>query len=517
MENTENPKPEGTLLEETLPQQSQNESQKSEVGQSDPKNPNNTNQSNSNQSNSNQSNSNQSNSNQSNSNQSNSNQSNSNQNVNQNSGNQNPSNESPVRSRGKKTETKLDTRDAFRRFKFVVRWWLIAALVGGLLYLLWTRLSGASALLWLLPLAMVLLAGNLYYRRRPALEIKRIHPTYATAGNRVAVRLECTITAPLPLRLHFSDVPPRTLILGKSLELGGIFFGEQQHTLESEIRVNMRGEYVWPGFKVYWADPWGLFWWEMELDLSTNLIVFPDKHAMLLPEMLRPLLADGRPGARIGLEDPSSLRGIREYQAGDALNRIHWRQTAKYAFTGVPMVRELERVSSASLHLHIDTFGSERFLESAVKLASSIVRLAEAEYQSIQISTSSQQSTFGRGSEALISALTVLARVQHHSSDTRSIPLPAFGANLIVITERPHLELVEQALKARAKASRVLLLVIHEGFYLEPTERPRRIWAGLHETVQQLEQRAAILSEHGIRVFLLRGNQSVLELSGREG
>ncbi len=419
--------------------------------------------------------------------------------------------------RDKKPKTKLDVADAFRRVKFVARWWLIIILVGVLLYFTWTRLGGLTALLWLLPMGIVLIASNFYYRRKPALEIKRIHDKHASVGNRIKIRLECSITAPLPLRLHFSDLPPRTLILGNPLELGGLFWGVQHHTLESEIKLNMRGEFIWPGFKVYWADPWGLFWWETHLPLSTTLIVFPDQHAMLLPEMLRPLLADGKPGARIGLEDPSSLRGVREYQAGDALNRIHWRQTAKYAFTGVPMVRELERVSSASMHLHIDTHGSERFLESAVKLASSIVRLAEAEYQSIQLSTSSDLSTFGRGNDALISGLTLLARVQRNLEDSQSIPLPVFGANLIVITERPHLELVEQALKARAKASRVLLLVMHEGFYLEPQETPRRIWAGLHESVQQLERRAAILSEHGIRVFLLRGNQSVLELSGRQG
>jgi uncharacterized protein (DUF58 family) len=413
-------------------------------------------------------------------------------------------------SRGKNTA-------AVGRLKTVLRWVLILLVVAALLYLLWTRLAGWSALLWLLPMGMVLVASNLYYRRRPALQIKRVHDGFASVGSTLKVRLECSITAPLPLRLHFSDLPPRTLILGKSLELGGLFGGVQHHTLESEIKLDMRGEFVWPGFKVYWADPWGLFWWEMELPISSTLTVFPDQHAMMLPDMLRPLLADGKPGARIGLEDPSSLRGVREYQAGDALNRIHWRQTAKYAFTGVPMVRELERVSSASMHLHIDTRGSARFIESAVKLASSMVRLAEAEYQSIQISTATELSHFGRGKDTLISALSLLARVQHEPAASPHIPLPVFGANMIVITEHPRLELVESALKTRAKASRVLLLVMHEGFYLEPQERPRRIWAGLHESVKQLEQRAAILSEHGIRVFLLRGNQSVLELSGREG
>lgn len=66
---------------------------------------------------------------------------------------------------------------------------------------------------------------------------------------------------------------------------------------------------------------------------------------------------------------------------------------------------------------------------------------------------------------------------------------------------------------ARAQASRVSIIAMPEGFYLEPGENPRRQWAGLPDTVRELERMSGILADSGILVYVLRGNQSVLKLA----
>ena len=66
--------------------------------------------------------------------------------------------------------------------------------------------------------------------------------------------------------------------------------------------------------------------------------------------------------------------------------------------------------------------------------------------------------------------------------------------------------------RARATASRVVIVAVPEGFYLEPGETPRRQWVGAPDTVRELERRAGVLAEAGVLVFVLRGNQSVLRL-----
>lgn len=389
--------------------------------------------------------------------------------------------------------------------------------------------SNLTSFLWLLPLVVLALGATLYFRRPPQIVLERIHPPYASVDQNVPVKLELTLHAPFPVRLLLRDPPPKTLIPSRVLEWGGLFWGTHFETITLEVKLNVRGEYLWENVTLEWSDPFGLVWRTSKLEVKSKIIVFPAYHPALLPDLLRPLLSDGKAGARIGLEDPSSLRGVRQYQFGDSLNRIHWRQTARNSHLNYPMVRELERVTSSSLQVHLDVLdtsprseysgpgysSSEQFVESAVKLAGSLLRQSEIEYQSICLSTYVGRTSPGRGENPLIEALTLLARAQPTLLDTSTIPRPAFGANLVILTQHPTLKLLESALQARATAARVLIVVIHEGFYLEPQQKPRRIWAGLHESVRTLEKQAAVLSEQGVRVFLLRGDQSVLELGTR--
>jgi hypothetical protein len=58
----------------------------------------------------------------------------------------------------------------------------------------------------------------------------------------------------------------------------------------------------------------------------------------------------------------------------------------------------------------------------------------------------------------------------------------------------------------------VTLVVLPEGFYLEPGETGRPIRHAPPGTVRDLERRAGVLAEAGVLVFVLRGNQSVLTL-----
>jgi hypothetical protein len=93
------------------------------------------------------------------------------------------------------------------------------------------------------------------------------------------------------------------------------------------------------------------------------------------------------------------------------------------------------------------------------------------------------------------------------------VPLPAPGANLIVIAPRASTAVVEGCIHARARAARVTLILLPEGFYLEPGEKARPMFATATEDIRDLERRAGILEEAGVRAVVLRGNDSVLKLS----
>ena len=59
------------------------------------------------------------------------------------------------------------------------------------------------------------------------------------------------------------------------------------------------------------------------------------------------------------------------------------------------------------------------------------------------------------------------------------------------------------------------MIALPEGFYLEPGESGRPIKRALPESIKELEARAGILEEAGVRVMILRGDSSVLNLAVR--
>ncbi len=371
----------------------------------------------------------------------------------------------------------------------------------------------AWAALLLLVLALVWAA----YRRPPHLELKRELPPAGFVGRTLPYCVTVRLRSALPLRYVIEDTPPLTIVPGQQVRWAGLLWRGGEARQEGELRLNMRGVYLWPGTLLRWADPFGLFWRSVRLPFATRLEVYPGVHGLRLPELLRPLLSEGALSRTLGLDDPLSLRGARPYVPGDAPNRMHWRLSAK---TGELMVRELERTASSRLVVYLDARGSEVYLESAVRLAASLVQEALTLDLPISVGSHAGFTPPGRTPQAFGAALSHLATVQRPTAASgtpdrlpNELTAHSAGSNLILLTQRAPHELLSAALRARTRASRVAIVVMPEGFYLEPGENPRRQWAGLPDSVRALEAKAGVLGDAGVLVFVLRGNQSVLRLA----
>ncbi|GMA14541.1 DUF58 domain-containing protein [Deinococcus metallilatus] len=359
----------------------------------------------------------------------------------------------------------------------------------------------------------VLLAAFLTARRPPRVTLTRDFPPQGFEGTRLPYRVRVEVESRWPLRVLIEDPTPLSVVPGEQFVLGGLTVGRSVTERVTNLTLNRRGEYTWPGGTLRWADPLGLFWHAAPLPQPNQhgparLEVYPGTHGLLLPDLLRPLLSEGTLSRTLGLEDPISLRGARPYLPGDPPGRVHWRLSAR---GGALTVRELDRTAASSVTVFLDLNGSEVFVESAVRLASSLIQEALALDLPVSVATRQGVTPTGRTPEALRAALRRLAQVQPDLAPPL-IPPSRAGGNLIVLTQRAGPALVEQAMRARASASRVVIVAIPEGFYLEPGEKPRRQWVGAPETVRDLERRAGILAEAGVVVYVLRGNQSVLRL-----
>lgn len=367
-----------------------------------------------------------------------------------------------------------------------------------------------TALPWLLLIGAVLAALWWGSRRPPGVSVERAVSATGFEGTRVPLTVRVTLRSRRPLRVLLDDPTPRGVVPAVTPELSVRLLGHAEHDLTTTLTLNRRGAHTWPGGTLRWADPLGLFWHSAPLPAPpTTLDVFPGTHGLILPDLLRPLLSEGTLTRRVGLDDPLSLRGVRDYVPGDPPGRVHWRLSAR---TGTLTVREPERTAASSLTVFVDTSsGGEVFVDSAARLAASLVREAASLGLPVAAATRDTLSPSGRDPLSMQAALRLLARLAPDAAPPR-LPPTRSGGNLILLTASPGPDLLTQALHARATAARVTIVALPEGFYLEPGETPRRQWTGLPDTVRDLERRAAALAGAGIQVVVLRGNQSVLTL-----
>lgn len=139
-----------------------------------------------------------------------------------------------------------------------------------------------------------------------------------------------------------------------------------------------RGLYTLGPVTVRVSDPFDLFHWERRFGSKQQVIVYP--RTLDLPGYNIPpanLPGEGRYRRRTHYVTPNAA-GVREYQAGDSFNRIHWPSTVR---TGQLMVKtfELDPASHVWVVLDMDAraqagSGDESTTEYAVTVAASLVR-----------------------------------------------------------------------------------------------------------------------------------------------
>src|SRR5882724_10202852 len=179
-------------------------------------------------------------------------------------------------------------------------------------------------------------------------------------------------------REAMTQMPHRIRVEGDRLEMTRLKRGEVK-ALDYTVTFLMRGYYQLGPLQLETGDVFGL---------HRRFRVAGEPHfAMVLPKVL-PLqgynLASRRPLGEIHVvhrlfEDPTRLAGVRPYQQGDPLNRIHWRATAR---TGQihSRIYETSRVAGATflLDFHTQSYQGSAGPASAELAVMTVAALANA-------------------------------------------------------------------------------------------------------------------------------------------
>ena len=167
--------------------------------------------------------------------------------------------------------------------------------------------------------------------------------------------------------------PPNLQLTGRRLQLVG-FRGRARKTITYQMKCNCRGYYQLGPLVAETGDVFGLYRRYRVLSEPSFLLVVPE---------VIPLqgfdIASRRPIGEVLMshklfEDPTRIAGVREHQAGDPLNRVHWRATAR---TGVLQSKIYEPSTVAGATLLID-FHEQSFAAEDEPLRSELVVTAAA-------------------------------------------------------------------------------------------------------------------------------------------
>jgi uncharacterized protein (DUF58 family) len=137
--------------------------------------------------------------------------------------------------------------------------------------------------------------------------------------------------------------------------------GRSVLTLELPVVPARRGEYQLERVIVELADPFDLVPVVHELRPDASLLVIPEPRIGIPVEVLRRLPFGVPARAARFFEERERFAGVRPYEAGDPLNRIHWRLTAH---SGELQTKLFEPTRSADVLLALDLAMGEPFWDA---------------------------------------------------------------------------------------------------------------------------------------------------------
>ncbi len=137
--------------------------------------------------------------------------------------------------------------------------------------------------------------------------------------------------------------------------------GRAEIDLRFPIEPERRGEYRLRLVEIEVSDPFGLAPVYREVTPPEELLVMPEPR-IAIPVEVRRRLPFGAPAPSLRMyEQPERFAGVRPYEPGDPLNRIHWKVTAH---AGALHTKLFEPTRTADVALALDLAVGEPFWDS---------------------------------------------------------------------------------------------------------------------------------------------------------
>ena len=198
----------------------------------------------------------------------------------------------------------------------------------------------------------------------------RFRPGRAFLGEPVILRLHLVnakrfplplirLSVWLPRGLKASDAAESTHVRGFRRQVS--LPGHSAVTIDLPIAPQRRGEHWVERIRVELWDPFALSPVAREVVPDVDLLVMPEPR-IAIPVAVRRRLPFGAPApSQRMFEDRERFAGVRQYEPGDPLNRIHWKLSAH---AGTLQIKLFEPTRTAHVQLALDLATGEPFWDS---------------------------------------------------------------------------------------------------------------------------------------------------------
>lgn len=253
----------------------------------------------------------------------------------------------------------------------------------------------------------------------------------------------------------------------------------QRSTRRFVIQCSQRGFHNFGPAVLNTGDGFGFFDRQATLTQIDRLIVYPRIYTV--EELGLPPknpFGERRSEAKI-FEDPMRTVGVREWQYGDELKRVHWKATARHQ-TLLSRVFEPSEEQQAVIFLNAATFKRHwqgkipELFERAISVAGSLAALAVEQRTPVGLITNgvlpaSDQPVRllpGRNPEQLMRILEMLAAVTEFTTSPieelilEQAPRLSWGATLVVVTAVLYDELLISLMELTDVGRRVVLFLL---------------------------------------------------------
>ncbi len=279
-------------------------------------------------------------------------------------------------------------------------------------------------LFYLLYLAILVIGGSYVLVRLGLSDLEAgyaVSQLHGHVGDRMRVTYTLRNTSRMPkpwLEIHNPTTLPGGLP-GRAITLGG----RSDRSWLIRAPLSRRGHFRIEPLHIRTGDPFGFFEASATVGQGISVVVYPRLEP--LPRWRLPTAAlEGSHAAPVRtLQTTPMATSVRPYAPGDAMNRIHWKTTARH---GEIQVKEFDLEQTADAWIILDLQrgiqagrGDESTVEAAVRAAASIADRALQENRAVGMTVNAGRAAFlppDRGGRQHLKIMQLLAAVEADGS-----------------------------------------------------------------------------------------------------